>query len=307
MAEQTEVQTEQPEQLDLDAELEAMRQAEQEAEPGPTPEPEAPAQPEPEPQQENTVPLGAFRELRDEFKATKSQNQQLQSQNQQLQKQMQDMQSSFEDRMAELQDFVNPPPDPENHPHKAAALESKKSFAKLEGDIGELKKAIEGNSEQTQVYNLQTRIQEAERQFTQEHPDYPKAFEHIKEQRLKQYQILGMDESNWGQEAASYIQRAVQSGTNPAAMVYELAKEMGYTPETSDPEPKQEAKAEVKSLKEQAQKIQAAKSLSGASGSQPKGEIQDMEAADVDNLDDSEFDRLFTGPDGEKNWQKLHS
>lgn len=302
MAEQTEAQTEQPEQLDLDAELEAMRQAEQEAapEPEPTPEPEPAPEPEPqvEPQPDNTVPLGVFREVRDELKATKSLNTDLQGTVKEL-----------SERLSRFEENLNPPPSFEDDPLGNLQHQTTQKFDKLSGDIGELKRAIEGNSEQTQVYNLQTRIQEAERQFTQEHPDYPKAFQHIKDQRLRQYEILGLDASNWDQEAASYIQTAIQSGRNPAEMVYDLAKQMGYQSEapTTVVEETPEPKPEPKSLKEQAQKIQAAKSLSGASGSQPKGDIQDMEAADIDNLSDDEFDKLFVGQDSEKNWRKLHN
>ena len=128
--------------------------------------------------------------------------------------------------------------------------------------------------------------------FTQSHPDYRDAFQFFMQQRLSEYQALGMTDQNqlvqqFNAESIAISKTALQRGINPGQAVYDLAKLRGYV--KSDGQ-QSGLEKEVNRQMDQLEKGgKAAQTLSGG-GSAHKG---DLTLADIENMDDAAFDALW--------------
>ncbi len=101
-------------------------------------------------------------------------------------------------------------------------------------------------------------------------------------------------------EEAAIVERAFQSGENPAAVFYKIAQKLGYQAQAKQ-EPKTEDASEkvVKSaekLAKIADGMSKNKSVSGGGSSDAAPSLQELA-----DMDDSEFDKATSG----KNWQKM--
>lgn len=276
----------------LDDEFEAHRAASEEATEEPkTEEPkveESAASEEPKPPE--TVPLATFLEVKSQLRDS-----------QRTVADLTENTSRFNQRLEELKANLTPKPEEikfDDDPLGAVSNKLDKvdeRFDKLEGNLTE-------NRRQQQALQFQRNVQMAEERFVSDHPDYYQAVNHIRERRIAQYEMIGNSNpvAAFEQEAANVLYQAVTAGKNPAQVVYDLAKDMGYTkPQIKNGEIKRE------SVKEIADKVDSAKSLSGTSGGPAKTGLDDMTAQDLMDLSDDEFDKMLTGPDGDKRWKQM--
>ena len=89
------------------------------------------------------------------------------------------------------------------------------------------KAAYNGN-----IQRLAAAMDEAESDFTEDHPDYPKALDHFRKARREEFEDMGYSgaalEQALGKDFIELAQRAIGGGRDPAEVVYNLAKKRGF-------------------------------------------------------------------------------
>ena len=213
---------------------------------------------------------------------------------------------------------------------------------KAQDPVGYLEHQIEQTRQQVQpVQQLEQRLNNweqfqrvkyyvdtAETEFAAKTPDYYNAMDRIREARLAQYKLQGLNEQQQqqqlGHDTWAFAVSMMQQGRNPAEAVYELARAYGYSgsapadataatgdagaapaqPRNSDgtfakqpPDPKVERKKEA--LKTVARGQEAAKSIGDAAGEAADAGIPDLD--ELSRMDDEAFDKWTSG----KNWRKF--
>lgn len=160
-------------------------------------------------------------------------------------------------------------------------------------EIQDLKQSQSKAQQTTQQQTEQMqRAQELERtvasqvqQYTAQQPDYPDALNHLMRVRAEELQIWGAGEAEIPRlleaEAQQIAESAVQSGRNPAELVYQMAKLRGYAPAPKEAKPK----ATVERI-DRGQK--AAQSLSNT-----QGEAEGVGLTDIAKMSDAEFDAYW--------------
>lgn len=236
---------------------------------------------------DKTVPIHALHEARAQLKEQREQMAQLQ---QRL--------GQFESLRNELIQYRQSQQQAQQQQSDAEAFE--------EDPIGYLRRQNEqimrsmnakdqATTEQTQAVNaMNAFLTEVDRQkqvFMQDHPDYLEAYNFIQQQRMADYDIIGITDMDrkqqqLGTEAMQLSYYALENGMNPAELVYKMAKHRGYTPKGQQKPPA--------NLQEQVNKLnsgqQAAQSLSGmASGP----EDQPLNLSNVAEMSDDDFDKLW--------------
>lgn len=159
-------------------------------------------------------------------------------------------------------------------------------------EIQDLKRTQEESQTKTQQQTqARQQAEELERavaaqvqQYTQQQPDYPDALNHLMQFRAQELALWGASETEIPQmleaEARQIAEGAMQSGRNPAHIVYEMAKLRGYNVQK-----KVEAKPTVERI-ERGQK--AAQSLAGT-----QGEPEEVGLTDIAKMSDAEFDKFW--------------
>lgn len=144
--------------------------------------------------------------------------------------------------------------------------------------------------QQRQFQQINTRMQEYEADFSAIQPDYNQAAEFFRKSRTADYEEQGYsgDELNRAltQEFVGLVARTMQSGKDPAEVVYNLAKNRGYS-----------AKVRTEVVDKQPDKLQtiargqqASRSLSQMGGKQG-GATLTLES--VSKLDGADFDKAY--------------
>lgn len=186
-------------------------------------------------------------------------------------------------------------PDFEQNPVEFLKWQGQKIMDRIEAQETRMEQA----ARQNQDTQAQTHVNALEKDFAKDNPDYFQAVQHLQVARVKELQeTFGMTEEQalrrFGEDTAMFI------GTHGAdfpKMAYAMAQKMGFKA------PKQEAKADPEeSLKSIAKKQAQARSLASTGGKPAKDEIT---PEDVENMSDKEFDKMFTGPDGDENFRRL--
>jgi hypothetical protein len=99
-----------------------------------------------------------------------------------------------------------------------------------------------------QINQIRAIASQQEAEFAKETPDYQEAATYVQQARLNQLRVLRVPnpEQAVAQEALQLAVNALQQGVNPAQMVYEYAKTVGWAPKVAAPTPSQPAPAAPK-------------------------------------------------------------
>lgn len=267
----------------LDAEFEAMQQeAESEVayEEAPVEEKEevaaetTPVEVPQEPPQETPqhVPLATFLETRNELKSTRQQMDELQAQLDALQNPPEPIPDINEDPVGFLQ--------------KQGELTQEK-IKELAAQMGQAQENQRANDARQYIDNI-------EKAFAAENPDYHEAIKHLQQTRAAQHAIIGIPPEHAqkavNDELAWLTQNAIQSGKNPAAVAYALSQSMGWKGKEAQMTGRQ-------SLKQLAKAQENASNLASMPGQTGTDELtieaaNQMSDAEFDKLSDADFERL---------------
>lgn len=235
------------------------------------------------------VPLGALQEER-------ARRQELQDQNKQLMEQQAKMQERFQqmmERMAQPQQ----PQQPQEAPIEIPAF-----IDDPEGHINGLRQQLTRELEQVKQFQQQAMQQQqhgaqnqqlaqyvsaAEQEFTAKTPDYKVAADYFEQRKTAEYAALGLDpvtiRNQIQRDYQGLAMAAAQRGANPAEMLYNLAKAIGYT-----------AGAQQQA-QQGTQQPKAAPTSLGSLPAVPKApdEQGGVSLESVANMTDSEFDKFW--------------
>ena len=124
----------------------------------------------------------------------------------------------------------------------------------------------QANEQNGQIQQIARRMQEYEKDFRDDHPDYDQAAEHYRKMRAEELADEGVSGHEVGQalvsELVSVVARAIRAGKDPAQVVYSLAKKRGFGVDGSS-----------KKLQTIERAQQAGKSLSQTGGRGGDGEL----------------------------------
>lgn len=135
---------------------------------------------------------------------------------------------------------------------------------------------------QQQHVQLAQSVSAQETVFTQAVPDYPQAADHFYQRKVAEYTAICGDEQRAKAQVANDYRGiaalAQQLGKNPAELMYNAARAMGYTPGKPG----------------QQQRREAPTSLSNLSGTaQAPDEKSKVSASDISNMSDAEFEKFW--------------
>lgn len=214
----------------VDAQLEQMRQEEANTPEVTNEAPEAPEQTQERAPEQKQVPLAALHEERQARRQLKQELEQLR------QERAADMQR-FEQR---LQQLVNPPKPPPARDEDPVGYMDERLNQVTQTNQQLLQTIQQERQERQAVQQLQQlagSVQEREKQFIAQTPDYYDAVKHLARSRVEELMVFGAtEEQAIEQEANERLQFAftqLQNGRNPAELAYNLAKKRGYTGQAS--------------------------------------------------------------------------
>ncbi len=152
-------------------------------------------------------------------------------------------------------------------------------------------------AEQKLVFNYQKHAMA----YAQQNPEFPKAYEYLVTQRLKEYEAAGYtpDEANalLLEDEKAMVARAFHENVNPAERIFNLAKVRGFSSQPVQTETQNTAKQNEEKLQRMQKGLAESKSLSNVSGKAENAMSLDVLAA----MSDDELDEFITN----KNWSKL--
>ncbi len=144
-------------------------------------------------------------------------------------------------------------------------------------------------AQQRQFQQINTRMQEYENDFREVTPDYDDAAKHFREARMQELEEQGYEGDELQKaltaELVGLVARAMQSGKDPAEVVYKLAKNRGFGASGATKLDKLPGKLQTI---DRGQK--ASRSLSGMGGKTGDGELS---AESVYKLEGAAFDAAF--------------
>ena len=197
--------------------------------PAPAPAPE-PKPPEPKPQGEPSaqVPIAALHEER-RRRAEAEQSARA------LQQQIEEFRRAMEQAQAPQ------PPDPNEDPVGALRYQNEQLARQLE-EVRQWRAQQDQAAQQQGAYmTLTQRVAAAEQAFRQSAPDYDQATQFMLQAEDRRLQAFYPDAAQRAQvlrqEAANMLSQALQQGRDPAQVLYEAARNMGYTAPAPDPQP----------------------------------------------------------------------
>jgi hypothetical protein len=168
----------------------------------------------------------------------------------------------------------------------------KKGLAELTDKITKQEQAGQHNA---RVNEHATAVTVREQAFAKEHPDYWKAAEHVAEVWRDEFREAGFEEAEIPKlvfgKSLGITNKAVQTGKDPAAVIYNTAKRYGFAAPKSDA--KDEKKPDGKSKLETIEKgLEASKGNGGGSGPDDDGGL-----AGLAQLDDAELEKRVQDKD----------
>lgn len=238
---------------------------------------------EPPPQRNQKVPLAALHEERTKRQALETQVQQ------QTQQQAQTM-----ERLTKLLEAQQQAAQPKSEPVVVPNFVDDPEAAfhhvqqQLEDTRRQMQDYLNGSQQQSQAQQqhvqLAQQVSQQETQFTQTVPDYPHAADYFYNRKVAEYAAFTGDEFAAKQQVAKdyagIAQLAQRLGKNPAELMYNAAKAMGYTPGAKPGTPP--ARKEPPT------------SLANVHGSPRAPDEQgNVTAADIAGMSDKEFDAFF--------------
>lgn len=202
---------------------------------------------------------------------------------------------ALEERLARLEKPAQDDPFsidiPDETQDPIGALEAQKRIiqAFLKGEQDKQRQGQAQTAQERQFQQINTRMQEFETDFRDMNPDYDQAAEHFRKTRTAELEEQGYEGTDLQKaltnELVGLVARSMQSGKDPAEVVYKLAKNRGFAGSGATNVDKQPSKLQTI---ERGQK--ASRSLSGMSGKTGDGELS-PEA--IMKLDGAAFDAAF--------------
>lgn len=252
---------------------------------------------EPPAGQKNTqVPLSALqqeRERRQEYqdllKQKEQQQQQMEQRFQQMMQLMQQQQQAAQPQQPaapEIPSFID---DPEAHINGLKA-EFERRFQAMEQHYVQQLQAQQAAGQQQQVARS---IAAAEAEFAGKTPDYNQAAAFFAQRKQLEYAAMGADpytaQQALQQDYMSIAQVAQRNNQNPAQVLYNLSKAMGYTAQA----PQQQQQQQQRQGQPQAKK-QAPTSLSNVAGTPRAPDEQGgLTLESISSMTDAEFDKFW--------------
>lgn len=174
------------------------------------------------PKPEKQVPIEALH-------AERRQRQQIEQQFQSLQQQWKDLQDAIK-QAGEPQEQR---PDPQQDPYGALEYDNRKMREQIE-QFGQWRdQQQQTQQQQTQLVQLAQHLTSSEQQFAATQKDYFQAANFAIQREDTRLQAFYPDPkvraSILRQEIANVVAQSIQQGTNPAQIIYEHAKNLGYT------------------------------------------------------------------------------
>lgn len=171
---------------------------------------------------------------------------------------------------------------------EAAFLHVQKQLADTQRQMQEYVQNL-GQQQQAQQQQVQLaqNVSAQEATYTQTVPDYPQAADHFYRQKVAEYTAICGDQNRAvaqvRQDYHGIAMLAQQLGKNPAELMYNAAKAMGYVPGAKAPAGNQ-------------RREEPPTSLANAHGtSRAPDEKGAITAADIANMSEKEFDDFFNG------------
>jgi hypothetical protein len=212
------------------------------------------------------VPLEALQEARNEGKLTKRELEELKAWKQQI-----------EPLLAQLPKPQAKPQEPNPYDPNTQPAEFK-AFQEWIETKQAVKETAEWRRQQETLAQQNARIQQAatwagaqETEFRKTQPAYDAAYQYAEQHRTKELEAMGMPpqmvQATLAQNRMEIVQLAIQTGKNPAQIVWDLALGRGFNPEKGNGVDKgTEAAAKIRAGQK------AAGGLNGG-GATPKGEL----------------------------------
>lgn len=277
------------EELDTGSDLDTTTSSNEPPEPGNEPPAEPPAG------RNQKVPLAALHEERTkrqqheaDLAAERQRNQQLQER---FNKFLMDQQTAQQQQQAPAPEA---PPAFEEDP-VAAFNYAQKQLQDMQRTIQEYQQGIQQQTQaQQQHVQLAQSVSAQEAAFTQTTPDYPTAADYFYQRKVAEYSAFTGDVVAAQQQVAKDYQGiaalAQRLGKNPAELMYNAAKAMGYTPGAKQPAQ---------------QRREAPTSLANVSGSpRAPDEKGNITAQDISEMSQAEFDKFWDEEVARKNRSK---
>ena len=172
--------------------------------------------------------------------------------------------------------------------HLAARLQhSERALAQVAGYLGQQRQ--QGDQERN-MRALEARAVALEGEFRAKTPDYDDAVRHLITGRHRELEMAGYRDPAERQlilaeEARMLVAKAMQDGSDPAQMTYEIAKLRGYAPAQGQQQP--QAPSATDRMQTIARGQQQARTLSTVSGAEPNA----ITGRTVANWSDAEFEK----------------
>lgn len=182
-------------------------------------------------------------------------------------------------------------PDPYENPEAARAWQAQQQELQQRMFLAEQQRQqqiMQRQEQDRQFQFVNQTVEDIEAEFKAQAPDYDDATEHLLSTQQKLLEGMGyppqVAAEQVGMWSLSVATQAIQTGKNPAAVAYELAKQMGYRPKGSEAETAAQKLANMKAGQD------SAKTLSGG-GAGVKGgtslkQIASLEGAAFDSAMD---------------------
>lgn len=239
----------------------------------------------PEPQRQKKVPIQALHEERTKRQEREAELQRERDNNAKiterltkiLEAQQANQQQAQQPPPQEVPNFVDDPEAAFNHVQQQLADTQRQMQDYLNGTQQQYQA-------QQQYTQLTQQVSAQEAQFTSTVPDYPQAADYFYQRKVAEYAAFTGDEYAAKQQVANDYKGiatlAQRLGKNPAELMYNAAKAMGYVP--GAPQAGQQRK-------------QAPTSLSNAHGSpRAPDEKGAVSAADIASMSEAEFDKYWS-------------
>lgn len=175
----------------------------------------------------NQTPQGFVRQ--EALHAERQRRQQTEQEFRQLKEQFQQIQQY----LTQAAQPADERPDPQVDPIAAVEWDNRQLRAQIEQLSQWRQQQEQGQQRQTQAQRLTQHLTQSEQQFVTTQPDYFQATEFAIKQEDRRLRAFYPDpavrKQVLGQEIASVVAQALQSGSNPAQILYQHAIDMGYT------------------------------------------------------------------------------
>jgi uncharacterized phage infection (PIP) family protein YhgE len=166
----------------------------------------------------------------------------------------------------------------------------KKGLAELTDKITKQEQA---GQQSARVNDHAAAVTTRERAFAKEHPDYWKAADHVASVWGDEFREAGFEEAEIPKlvfgKSLGITNKAIQTGKDPAAVIYNTAKRYGFSAPQKDEPKKEDGKSKLETIEKG---LEASKGNGGGSGPDEDGGL-----AGLAQLDDAELEKRVQDKD----------